>query len=569
MSDRCRVRAAARRLAAAALMLAAFARAAAAQAPDTALVNGKIVTLDERSSVAEAVAVADGRIVAVGSSAGIRGLAGPATRVVDLGGRTVIPGLIDSHMHAIRAALFFATEVNWTGARSISEAMDRIAAAARAARPGQWIIVAGGWTEQQFAEKRRPTPAELTAAAPGRPVYVQLFYSAAFLSPAGLEALNITTDADVPPRGRIERDEGGRPTGWISGDNLSITALFDRLPLPSFDDSVAGTRLFFRELNRLGLTGVSDPGGYNLSPSSYLPLFAVWRAHDLTLRVAFSLFSQHPGRELEDYRNLTQLLPMGFGDDMLRFNGIGENVTFGMYNNDSPTEAQKAQYYEVARWAASRGMTLTQHWNSDSSVHHLLDVFERVNRDTPIAPLRWSIAHLNDGSAESFARMKALGVGWLMQDAMYFNGDSVIKTRGAEVAKRTPPIRGALNLGLNVGGGTDAHRVMSYNPFVALQWMIDGETVAGTPTRVGVELATREEALRLYTRGSAWFTHDDDRRGALTAGRFADLAVLTKDFASVPAGDIGGIESVLTMVGGRIVYAAGPFAALEEGRGRR
>jgi predicted amidohydrolase YtcJ len=550
------------------LALAAFALPAAAQTPDTALVNGKIITLDGRSSTAEALAVHDGKIVAVGHSADIRNLAGPATRIVDLGGRTVIPGLIDSHMHAIRAALFYATEVNWIGTRSIPEAMGRIAAAARAAKPGQWIIVAGGWTEQQFAEKRRPTQADLLAAAPGHPVYIQLFYSAAMLSPAGFKALGIATDADVPPRGRIERDAGGNPTGWINADNPTITALFDRLPLPTFDDSVAGTKQFFRELNRLGLTGVSDPGGYNLSAASYLPLFRVWQDHALTVRVVFSLFSQRPGKELEDYQNLTQVLPMGFGDDMLRFNGIGENVTWGMYNNENPTDAQKQQYYEVAKWAAARGMTLTQHWGNDASVRHLLDVFERVNRETPIAGLRWSIAHLNDGSVTSFERMKALGVGWLMQDAMYFNGDGLIRTRGAEVAKRTPPIRTAMNIGVHVGGGTDAHRVMSYNPFASLEWMIDGKTIAGTPTRDADELPGREEALRLYTEGSAWFTHDEGRRGALTAGRLADLAVLTKDFATVPADEIGGIESLLTMVGGRIVYAAGPFAALEEKTGR-
>jgi predicted amidohydrolase YtcJ len=550
------------------LALAAFALPAAAQTPDTALVNGKIITLDGRSSTAEALAVHDGKIVAVGHSADIRNLAGPATRIVDLGGRTVIPGLIDSHMHAIRAALFYATEVNWIGTRSIPEAMGRIAAAARAAKPGQWIIVVGGWTEQQFAEKRRPTQADLLAAAPGHPVYIQLFYSAAMLSPAGFKALGIATDADVPPRGRIERDAGGNPTGWINADNPTITALFDRLPLPTFDDSVAGTKQFFRELNRLGLTGVSDPGGYNLSAASYLPLFRVWQDHALTVRVVFSLFSQRPGKELEDYQNLTQVLPMGFGDDMLRFNGIGENVTWGMYNNENPTDAQKQQYYEVAKWAAARGMTLTQHWGNDASVRHLLDVFERVNRETPIAGLRWSIAHLNDGSVTSFERMKALGVGWLMQDAMYFNGDGLIRTRGAEVAKRTPPIRTAMNIGVHVGGGTDAHRVMSYNPFASLEWMIDGKTIAGTPTRDADELPGREEALRLYTEGSAWFTHDEGRRGALTAGRLADLAVLTKDFATVPADEIGGIESLLTMVGGRIVYAAGPFAALEEKTGR-
>jgi len=553
---------------AAALAFAAFALPVAAQSPDTALVNGKIITLDQRSTIAEALAVRDGTIIAVGRSADIRDLAGPATRIIDLGGRTVIPGLIDSHMHAIRAALFYATEVNWIGARSIPEAMARIAAAARAARPGQWIIVAGGWTEQQFAERRRPTQAELMAAAPDHPVYIQLFYSAALMSPAGFKALNIASDADVPPRGKVERDAGGNPTGWINGDNPTITALFDRLPLPSFDESVAGTRQFFRELNRLGLTGISDPGGFNLTAASYLPLFRVWQDRALTVRVIFSLFAQRPGKELEDYQNLTQMLPMGFGDDMLRFNGIGENVTWGMYNNDSPTEAQKQQYYEVAKWAASRGMTLTQHWSNDASVHHLLDVLERVNRDTPIAGLRWSIAHLNDGSVANFERLRALGVGWLMQDAMYFGGDALIRTRGAEIARRTPPIKTAMNIGVHVGGGTDAHRVMSYNPFVSLQWMIDGRTVAGTPTRDADELPSREEALRLYTQGSAWFTRDDGRRGALTAGRLADLAVLTKDFASIPTDEIGGIESLLTMVGGRIVYAAAPFAALEEKAGK-
>ncbi|MCL2428882.1 MAG: amidohydrolase family protein, partial [Alphaproteobacteria bacterium] len=395
-------------LAAAALAVAALALPVAAQSPDIALVNGKIVTLDERSTIAEALAVRDGKIAAVGRSAEIRDLAGPGTRIIDLGGHTVIPGLIDSHMHAIRAALFYATEVNWIGARSIPEAMARITEAAQKARPGQWIIVAGGWTDQQFGERRRPTQSELLAAAPDHPVYVQLFYSAVLLNPAGFKALNIINDTDVPPRGRIERDPEGRPTGWINGDNPTITALFDRLPLPTFDESVAGTRRFFRELNRLALTGVGDPGGFNLTAASYLPLFRVWQDHALTVRVTFSLFAQRPGKELEDYQNLTQMLPMGFGDDMLRFAGIGENVTWGMYNNDSPTEAQKQQYYEVARWAASRGMSLTQHWSNDVSLTYLLDVFERVNRETPIAGLRWSIAHLNDGSVASFQRMKAL-----------------------------------------------------------------------------------------------------------------------------------------------------------------
>ena len=549
---------------AALILLAALPTAAGAQAPDTILVNGKVVTLDARSTVAQALAVRDGKIAAVGADADIRALAGPATQVVDLGGRTVIPGLIDSHMHAIRAALFYATEVNWIGTHSIAEAMARIRAKAQDAKPGEWIIVAGGWTPQQFAERRRPTQAELIAAAPDNPVYIQLFYGAALLTPGGFKALNINSDADVPPKGKIERNADGAPTGWISGDNATISGLFDKLPLPTYAQSVAGTRAFFRELNRLGLTGVSDPGGYNLTAASYQPLFEVWQKRELTVRVIFSMFAQRPGKELEDYQNMTQFLPMGFGDDMLRFNGLGENVAWGMYNNDNPTDAQKEHYYEIAKWAAAHRMTLTQHWNNDGSMRHLLDVLERVNRETPVAPLRWSIAHLNDASDDSLRRMKTLGVGWLMQDAMYFNGESFIAARGADAAKRTPPIRTALNMGLRIGGGTDAHRVMSYNPMASLEWMIDGKTVAGTATRDADETPSREEALRLYTQGSAWFTFDDARRGALEAGRLADLAVLTKDIMTVPAAEIGGIESLLTMVGGRIVYAAGPFAALEE-----
>jgi predicted amidohydrolase YtcJ len=553
------------------LILAAAASPGTAQdagvnAADFVLLNGKIVTLAATAPTAEALAVRDGKIIAVGRSTDIRALAGPGTRVIDLAGRTVIPGLIDSHMHAIRAALFYATEVNWIGTTSIPEAMARIKAAAQKAKPGQWIIVAGGWTTEQFKEKRRPTQAELLAAAPDNPVYIQLFYSAALLTPTGFKALNIASDADVPPNGRIERDTSGNLTGWIAGDNPTISGLFDKLPLPTFDESVEGTRQFFRELNRLGMTGVSDPGGFNLTAVSYQPLFKLWQERALTVRVIYSLFAQRRGKELEDYQAVTQMLPMGFGDDWMRFNGLGENVAWGMYNNDNPTGAQKEQLYQIYRWAASQRMTVTQHWSPNRSVPHLLDVMERVNRDIPIAPLRWSIAHLNDATPDNLRRMKALGVGWLMQDATYFNGEAFLKARGQEAMRLTPPIMTALKMGVMIGGGTDAHRVMSYNPFVSLQWMVDGKTVGGMPTRDEEQLPSREEALRFYTIGSAWFTHDDGKRGSLGTGKLADLAVLTKDYLTVPTDEIGGLESLLTMVGGRIVYAAGPYAQLEEKR---
>ena len=536
--------------------------AASAQPPDLVLLDGKIVTVDAAGSTHEALAIRDGRVLALGSTAEIRRLAGAATRSVDLRGRTVIPGLIDSHLHAIRAALSFSTEVNWIGARSLAEALGRISAAARSLPSGAWLIVAGGWNELQFVERRRPTQAELEAAAPNNPVYVQLGYGWVVMTDDGFAKLGIASDADLPTGGRLERD-GERLTGAISGGQGAIIALFDRLPKPTFAEQVAGTQAFFRELNRLGLTGVVDPGGNNLFAADYQALFDVWRSGDLTVRVAYSLNGQTAGEELAELQSLTALLPMGFGDELLHFNGLGERITFAMNNNPAPSAADKERYYEVLRWAAQRGLTITMHWGPDGTVPHLLDVFERVNREVPIAPLRWSIAHLNDASEASLRRMAALGVGWTVQDAMYFGGEQLVRTQGADVARRVPPVATGMRLGVTIGAGTDAHRVASYNPFTALQWFLDGKTVAGTPIRGPEETPDRLTALRFYTLGSAWFSFDDDARGSLEPGKLADLAVLSADYLTVPTDEIGRIESLLTLLGGRVVYAAGDFAELE------
>jgi predicted amidohydrolase YtcJ len=544
-----------------------FPDAAHAQAPDTILINGKVVRYD--AGPAEALAVRDGKIAAMGGSAEIAALAGPATRVIDLGRRTVIPGLIDSHIHAIRAGLTYTTEVQWIGVRTLAEALDRIRAKAKLAPKGSWLVVAGGWTDRQFKEDRRPTQSEIAAAAPEHHVYIQQLYSRVLLDPGGYDALGIAREPGLAARVIIERDKEGQPTGWLGGDNRAISDLYNLLPRPDFAQKLEGTRAFFRALNAVGVTGVIDPGGYNLSIADYQPLFQVWREGGLTLRVRYSLCAPRRGHELEDFKDLTQMLPMGFGDEWLRFNGIGENVTWGMYNNDNPGDAQKQELSEVLRWAVSRGITATFHWHEDRAVHHLLDVLERINAETPIAGLRWSIAHLNDASAGSLKRMKAMGLGWLMQDAFYFRGEAFLGQRGLELARVSPPIVSALDMGLPVGGGTDAHRVMSYNPFVALQWMVDGTTVGGTVMRAPEELPTRMQALRLYTQGSAWFAFDDETRGALAVGRLADLAVLDRDYLTVPTGEIGSTVSLLTMVGGRVVYADGPFANDEERAPRR
>jgi len=533
-----------------------------AQVADTVLVNGKIVTVDSGFSSREALAVRDGTIVAVGSSADIRRMVGPKTRTIDLQGRTVIPGLIDSHMHATRAALSFSTEVNWIGATSLAEGLQRLSEASLKAKPGAWlIVVTPPATLETFKERRRPTQAELVAAAPNHPVYLQLAYGWAMMTPLAFKALNISSEADLPRQNRMEKDASGNPTGGITGN---LIELFDRLPKPTFDQQVEGTQAFFHELNRLGLTGVVDPGGNNVTPTEYQALFKVWRDGHLTLRVAYSLCGMTNGSEFEEYKNYLAMMPQGFGDEMLRFNGIGERITWAMNGiNGKPADADKEKYYQIVRWAAERGMTITMHWNTDKNVDELLGIFERVNREFPIASLRWTIAHLNDASPQTLKRMKALGIGWTVQDAMYNSSDEILKQEGADV-RRMPPVVTAKNLGMAIGAGTDAHRVSTYNPFTVLQWFLDGKNASGTTLRGSAETPSRADALRFYTSGSAWVSHDEGRRGSLEVAKLADLAVLSKDYLTVPVEQVGSIESLLTMVDGKIVYAAGPYKHLED-----
>ena len=536
-----------------------------AQQADTVLVNGKILTVDASFSVHEAIAIREGRVAAVGSTAAITKLAGPATRTIDLAGRTVIPGLIDSHMHATRAALSFSTEVNWIGARSLADALDRLREAAHAARPGTWlIVVTPPATLDAFPERRRPTQQELVAAAPTNPVYVQLAYGWGLLSPLGLETLGIASGSNLPRGSRLERDASGRLTGVVTGN---LVEFFERLPKPTFEQQVEGTRAFFRELNRLGLTGVVDPGGNNVTPREYQALFKVWRDRQLTVRVAYSICGMTDGREFEEYQNYLALMPNGFGDAMLHFNGLGERITWAMNGvSGKRPEADKEKFYQIVRWGAERGLTVTMHWNSDENVDELLTIFERVDREFPIARLRWTIAHLNDASEATLRRMKALGVGWTVQDAMYNSSDEVLTREGAQAVKRMPPVVTGRTVGVPIGAGTDAHRVSTYNPFTVLQWLLDGRNASGTALRGPEETPGRAEALRLYTTGSAWVSHDENVRGSLEAGKWADLAVLSKDYMTAPIAEVGTIESVLTMVGGRIVYSSSAYESYEEAR---
>ena len=523
---------------------------------DTVLRNGHFISLD--ATIYDAMAIREKRIQALGKSQDIQAFIGPHTKVIDVRGHTVIPGLIDSHIHAIRAGLTEETEISWTGVKSLAAAIELLVHASKTKPRGTWLIVAGGWTEAQFAERRRPSLQEIEKVIPHHHVYIQKSYASVLINSKGTAQLGLHRQADLASRLTADIDKSGSPTGWLNGTPRTISDVYNLLPQANLNQQVYGTKRFFTKLASYGITGVIDPGGYNLPLEAYKPLFQIWKKGQLKLRIDFSISAPKRNTELTDFqtilKNKTLTTPH---DGMLTFNGIGENVTWGMYNNESPSALDQASLKEVLVWAAQQKLTATFHWNTNETVHMLLDVIEAVNQNTPVSSLRWSIAHLNNASIESLQRMQALNMGWLVQNASHFEHGRFLDKYGSQESLRIPPIATAMKLGIAIGAGTDAHRVMSYNPFVSLQWLIDGKTVDGQNTRAATELLSRMDALKLYTQGSAWFAHADKDRGNLQVGMLADLAVLDKDFLTIPTQDISSIRSHLTMVGGEVVYTSG------------
>ena len=551
-----------------ALATAGVALAQSTTPADTIIVNGKVITLDQQSRVVQAVAIRDGRIAAVGTNDDIRKAAGPATKVVDAGGRTVIPGLMDSHIHAIRAGLTYSVEVSWIGVPSLAKGLERVREAARTTRSDVWIKVGGGWTDMQFAEKRGPTMDEIKAAAPDRKVYVQRLYNRAWVTPEGLADMKITPETKIPT-GEALKDASGRLTGEFTGSNPAYNFLYAKIPGPTFDEQVEGTKRYFRELNRLGMTAVNDVNGGGLWPQHYAPIQKVWKDGQLTVRVGWHFQPQVRGKEFEMTTAHTAMLPMGYGDDMFRFQGLGESITAAMFDGSTvgamfnPTDSDLAEFEKILTWAAGRGYTVHVHASTNKAAAGIMTIYESINKKIPVTPLRWQITHIEDATEDTLKRMKALGIGWSVQDRLLYAGTNYQKLMGVEQTKRAPPIKTGLKLGLVVAAGTDSDQVAPYNPFTSLKWLLDGKGIDGTPLRGPEESPDREEALRMYTINSAWFTFDENKRGNLEVGKYADLAVLSADYMTVPVDQVGDLTSHLTLVGGKAVYADGPFAALE------
>lgn len=530
--------------------------------------NAKITTLDEQSSEAQAIAIADGKVVKTGSDDDIMRLSNSTTKVIDLNGRRVIPGLNDSHLHIIRGGLNYNMELRWEGVPSLSDALRLLKEQAENTPAPQWVRVVGGWTEFQFVEKRMPTLDELNQAAPDTPVFVLHLYASAMLNRAALDVLGFNKDTPDPPGGKIERNERGEPTGLLlaTPSAMILYSTLGKAPKLPLEDQVNSTRHFMRELNRLGITSAIDAGGGGQNyPDDYEVIQSLHNNDQMTVRIAYNLFAQKAGEELDDYKKWTEMTFPGDGDELLKVNGAGENLTWsaGDFENfyeprpDLP-EKMEAELESIVELLAEKKWPFRIHATYDESINRLLNVFERINGRQPFAT-RFIIDHAETVSDRNIERIGALGGGIAIQHRMAYQGEIFVQRYGLDAAKSTPPVKRMLELGVPVGAGTDATRVASYNPWVCLSWLSTGKTVGGLPLYDEQNLLDRKTALKLWTKGSAWFSGEHHHKGALSSGELADLIVLSDDYFAVDDDEIQWIESVMTVMNGKIVYAGAEF----------
>jgi len=535
------------------------------------LTGGKITTLDDKVPDATGLAIADGKIVAVGSDNDVMAWESGETTLIDLGGRRVIPGLNDSHTHLIRGGLNYNLELRWENVPSVADALRLLREQADRTPAPQWVRVVGGWSEFQFAERRLPTLEEINEAAPDTPVFVLHLYAQALLNRPAIEVLGIDKDTPNPPGGVIEKDAQGNPTGLLIARPsalilYSTLAKGPRLPL---EDQINSTRHYMREMNRLGITSVIDAGGGGQNyPEDYDVIQRLHDRDELTVRVAYNLFAQTGGEELNDYERWVAMTEPGAGDAMLRMNGAGENLVWSAADFENFLEPRpdlaprlESELEAVVELLATHKWPFRIHATYDESIDRFLSVFERVNGRQPFVT-RFIIDHAETVSPRNIERIKALGGGIAIQHRMAFQGEFYVDRYGEGSADATPPLREMLRADVPVGAGTDATRVASYDPWVALYWLTTGKTLGGLSLYSEENVLSREEALKLWTQGSAWFSGEQEVKGKLAPGQYADFAVLSADYVSVPPEDIRSIASVLTVVDGRVVHGEGAFRDL-------
>ena len=546
---------------------------ATSEAADLVLRNARIFTGDPARPHATALAASNGRIAAVGDEVDVAALIGPGTRVIDALGRRVIPGLNDSHIHLIRGGVNYLLELRWDGVPSLSMALQMLREQSERTPSGQWVRVVGGWSGAQFAEKRLPTVSELNAAAPDTPVLVLHLYQSAILNRAAVAALGYTKDTPDPPGGQIVRDHAGNPTGVLlaAPAPFILYGALGRLPVLDPDQQLSSTRHFLRELNRFGITSAIDAaGGSQQFPDNYSAVMHLAEIGELSVRIAYHLLPQAAGQELQDLTRWVETMHIGDGNEWLRLNGAGEALTLSTVDFENFCEPRPElpgtaldEVEQAVRTLVSNDWGFRLHASYGETIDRFLSIFDKLAAEGLFPNgTRWFFDHAETVSPQALERISALGGGVSIQNRTMFQAQPFIDRYGRAVAGNSPPIRAMLDAGLTVAAGSDATRAASYNPWLSLSWLVTGADIGGRQFRTEPNLVDRATALAMYTSAGAELSGEAEAKGTLSLGKYADFAVLSGDYFEVDDADISRIESVLTVVGGSVVWSSADFEGI-------
>ena len=530
---------------------------AAVPAADIILVNGKIVTVDDRFTIAQAVAIKGNRIAAVGDSDEIRRLASAGTRVIDLRGRTVIPGLIDNHAHFIRVAEKWHYEMRLDGITSRQQVVKMVEDRVRVAKPGEWVVALGGWSEEQFNDDPRGFPlAELDRLAPDNPVVLQAVYRHTYLNSAAFKAAGIDENTPNPGGGTIEKDASGKLTGVVRGAG-GVAFVAAKVPLAEKQQWLQNARDVVSYLNSVGMTAWMDAGGRGMSSAHYGPYRELADSGELNIRIYWQIIRQ-PGTP-QDVDKVVAEIP-GFkpfqGTDYFDNVGYGESV-YSPLNTQLLSPKANTRPEDVAQWGrivralAQQGIYVNSHVEMEPAIDSFLTLYEGVNREKPIKGLRWALSHIDQVTPTHLERMKRLGMSAQIHTRPLIQGVLMHRVHG-DRAWDMPPMRLVQDSGIMWGLGSDATAVTTSNPFYNLWFAVTGKMVGGH--KVNRQTITREEALIAHTRNNGYIVFQESNLGSIQKGKYADLLVLDRDYLTVPEDEIKDIKPVMTMVGGKVVY---------------